>query len=613
MKLINKIFIAAVAIITIVAPGCNKKLEEKSYTVFSTDYFKTPEGLQAGIAALYSGLRWLFGPEGAVGMGVAGTDEWAMADQARAGAAGDMTAMGNYGLGPSTGALLTPWNRSFSNINQANGLIEFIPSVPISEETRNIALGEIRFLRALYYLNLVQYFGAVPVDFGAGELKFNQTPFQGFNRLPVDEVFAKDHQVIIDDLIFASQNLPTQRPAGAFRLSKAAAFHLLAKAYIHRGYSSAAQPNDFQNAYNAAIEVIDNQSTYGTALQEYYVDIHKPHNDYNSEILFSVERIPGNYGANEVPDPPNTIGGGKGVDAANDFNGNYQGIRSPTTASTTKPVSNRTTLYGRPIRRFCPTPWLYNTAFADKQNDSRYEGSFRTVYIASATDGGFTADVDTGFVMALTNRIADSLNGINGFPANGSYAGGRHKPYRVVAPREFYFISGSTNGAETETSFMYPSLSKYEDPDKDVPNSPGGRPFPVAKLGETYLLAAEAAFKLGNTTGAMNLINVLKRRAVNRPGLSTLEREARYNVIRLTSSSQVTLDFILDERTRELAGESTRWPDLAVRGKLIERAELHNSDVVGRIKPHHVLRPIPQGHLDRVAEENTAQYQNPGY
>ncbi len=600
MKLLNKFLVAASAVVVMMAPGCNKKLQEKPYTVFSTDYFKTPEGLQAGIASLYSGLRWLFGPEGAVGMGVAGTDEWGMADQARAGAAGDMTAMGNYGLGPSTGALLTPWNRSFSNINLANGLIDFAQEAAIGDAERNVALGEIRFLRALYYLNLVQYFGAVPVDMGAGDLQFNQTPFQGFNRLPINEVLVKDYEAIINDLIFASQNLPMQRPANAFRLSRAAAFHLLAKAYIHRGYSTAADANDFQNAYTAAIEVINNQAAYGTALQEYYSDIHKPHNDYNSEILFSVERIPGNYGANEVPDPPNTIGGGKGVDAANDFNGNYQGIRSPTTASTTKPVSNRTNLYGRPIRRFCPTPWAFHTAFADKYNDSRYEGSFRTVYIASATGGGFTEDVDTAFVMALTDHQADSMNAIP-------------KSYRVVAPREFYFISGNVNGAETETSFMYPSLSKYEDPDKDVPNSPGGRPFPVAKLGETYLLAAEAAMKTGNAAGAMDLINVLKQRAVNRPELSPAERTNRYNNIRLTSPDQVTLDFILEERTRELCGESTRWPDLAVRGKLIERVKLYNTDAAGAIKDHHVLRPIPQSHLDRVAEEGTNQYQNPGY
>jgi len=610
MKLSTKLFIGVCALTVLVAPGCSKRLEEKPYTVFSVDYFKTPTGFQNGINSLYSGMRFLFGPEGAIAMGVAGTDEWAMGDQARAGAAGDLTSFCNYTLDNTGGSILTPWNRSFNNINLANALVDFAPQIDIGDAARNVALGEIRFLRALYYLNLVQYFGAVPLDLGSGELKFNQIPFQGFNRLPVQEVFVKNYQAIIDDLIFASQNLPDQRPqppaAASFKLAKAAAFHLLAKAYLHRGYSSAAQPSDFQNAYTAAMEVINNQAKYAVALEPFYEDVHRPGNDYNKEILFAIERVPGNYAASEVPNPQG-ISGTKGMDASNDFCGDYTAVRAPLNTSGTAPVSTRTVQYGRPIRRFCPTPWLYHTAFADKVNDSRYEGSFRTVYIASTTGGGFTASVDTAFVMALTDRIADSLNGI--MPA-----GPRLKPYRVIAPREFYFVGGTTNGAATATANMYPSLKKYEDPQRGVANYPGARPFPVCKLGETYLLAAEAALQSGNTPEAMNLINVLKKRAAARAGLSQPAIDLRYDAIKLTAPSQVTVDFILDERTRELCGESMRWPDLAIRGKLIDRVKLYNTDAAANITPNkHELRPIPNEQLQRIIDPNKAQYQNPGY
>ncbi|MCG2614291.1 RagB/SusD family nutrient uptake outer membrane protein [Terrimonas sp. NA20] len=605
MKLSNKIFIAALAT-TMLTTGlsCKKKLEENPYTVFSVDYFKTPSGFQNGVNAIYSGMRFLYGPEGAVAMGVAGTDEWAMASETRRGAAGDLTSFCDYSLDNTGGSILTPWNRSFNNINLANALIEYAPEVQINDADKNVALGEIRFLRALYYLNLIQYFGAVPIDLGSGELKFNQSPFQGFNRLPTAEVFVKNYNTIIEDFTFATQNLPDRRPAGAFKLSKAAAFHFLAKAYLFRGYSAAKQQSDFANAYTAASEVINNQAKYGVALQQTYAEVHRPGNDYNSEILFSIERIPGNFAANEVGDPPNTIGGGKGVDAANDFCGDYTSVSAPLASSGTRPVNTRTVTYGRPIRRFCPTPWLYNTAFADKFNDSRYEGSFRTAYIASVTGGGFTADVDTGFVMALTNRIADSLNGI-------SPAGPRLKPYRVIAPREFYFVGGLLDAS---TQNMYPSLSKYEDPGRGLANNPGSRPFPAAKLSETYLLAAEAAMQNSNPTEAMNLINVLKQRAVRRPGLTPTQITDRYEAIRLTAASQVTLDFILDERTRELCGESVRWGDLAVRGKLIERVKLYNTDATAKITANkHELRPIPKEQLDRITDANKQQYQNPGY
>ncbi|HMT74067.1 MAG TPA: RagB/SusD family nutrient uptake outer membrane protein [Chitinophagaceae bacterium] len=603
---IYKLLIASLVLGMIVAPGCTKKLEENPYTVFSVDYFKTAGGFRSGVYSLYSGMRYLFGPEGAVAMGVAGTDEWAMGDQARAGAAGDLTTFCNYTLDNTGGSILTPWNRSFNNINLANALVEFASEVPIPDAEKAVLLGETRFLRGLYYLNLVQYFGAVPLDLGSGELKFNQTAFQGFNRLPLNEIFVKDYQAIIDDLIFATQNLPDKRPSGEFKLSKAAAFHLLAKAYLHRAYSAAKQTSDFQNAYNAAMTVVNDTAKYGCGLIPAYADVHKPGNDYNKEVLFSIERVPGNYAASEVPNPDG-ISGTKGMDASNDFNGNYTAIRAPLNTSSTTPVGTRTVQYGRPIRRFCPTPWLYNTAFADKFNDSRYEGSFRTVYISSQTGGGFTSGTDTAFMMALTNQIADSLNGI-------SPAGPRLKPYRVVAPREFYFVGGSIDGSQTATSNMYPCMSKYEDPARGVANYPGARPFPVCKFSETYLLAAEAAMQLGNLTGAMDLINVLKKRAAFRTGMSIAERDIRYDKIKLTAPAQVTLDLILDERTRELCGESTRWPDLAVRGKLIERVQLYNTDAATNIRANkHELRPIPKSQLDALTDADKAKYQNPGY
>lgn len=602
----KNIFNIIIPVVILIATGCNKKLEEQPFTVFSVDYYKTPAGFENGLYAMYSGLRFIHGPEGAVALGTVGTDEWTIAEQPRNGAGGtqDFLRMGNYTLDPATGSILTPWNRSFNLINMANALIEFAPEVSIPESSKNSLLGEIRFMRGLYYLNLVQYFGAVPLDLGNGDLKFNQNPFQGFNRKDTTALLAKNYEAMIEDFTFAIQNLPDQRPAGAFRIHKGAALHFLAKAHIHRAYSSAKQPDDFAKAYTAATEIINNLSRYGASLQTYFADVHRPRNDYNAEILFSVERIPGNFIANEISNPTGIGGNTKGVDAANDFCGDYTAVRAPLNSSATVPVSVRTILYGRPIRRVCPTPWLYNTAFADKHNDSRYEGSFRTVYMASVTGGGFTADVDTAFVMAKTNREADSLNGI--LPA-----GPRLKPYRVIAPREFYFSGGSIDPAVTRN--MYPSLSKYEDPDKIDPNNQGTRPYPLAKLSETYLLAAEAALGSGNATAALNLINTLKRRAVNRPDLSEAERIARYDIIKLNSASQVTLDVILDERTRELCGESTRWPDLAVRNKLVERVRAYNTDGAANIRDFHKLKPIPQSQLNNTVDENPSQYQNPGY
>jgi hypothetical protein len=224
----------------------------------------------------------------------------------------------------------------------ANALIEFAPEVNLPEARKREILGEIHFMRGLYYLNLVQYFGAVPVDLGSGELKFNQNPFQGFNRKDTAALLAKNYEVMIADFTLATQNLPDRRPTNAFRASKAVAFHMLAKAHVHRAYSSARQADDFSKAYTAATEILNNLSKYGAALQTFFADVHRPRNDYNAEILFSVERIPGNFIANEISNPTGIGGNTKGVDAANDFCGDYTQVRAPLNTSSTLPVSGCT-------------------------------------------------------------------------------------------------------------------------------------------------------------------------------------------------------------------------------------------------------------------------------
>jgi starch-binding outer membrane protein, SusD/RagB family len=74
---------------------------------------------------------------------------------------------------------------------------------------------------------------------------------------------------------------------------------------------------------------------------------------------------------------------------------------------------------------------------------------------------------------------------------------------------------------------------------------------------------------------------------------------------------QVTLDFILDERAREFAGEQMRWFDLKRTGKLLERVKAYNPDATG-IQPYHLVRPIPRAQLDAVSNRDVFT-QNPGY
>ena len=119
------------------------------------------------------------------------------------------------------------------------------------------------------------------------------------------------------------------------------------------------------------------------------------------------------------------------------------------------------------------------------------------------------------------------------------------------------------------------------------------------RLGDAYLLRAEARLQQDDTAGAAEDINVIRTRAAV-PG-----QEAAIQI----TPADVDLDFLLDERARELAGEGWRWWDLVRTGTLVERTRLHNPQAAN-IQDYHALRPIPQEQIDRT---QGGYPQNPGY
>ncbi len=602
-KIFSKTSATFIGCLLLLVSGCAKKLIEEPKTVFTIEYLKTSNGLQSGTVSLYSGMRYIYGPNGGLNTMNSGTDEWSLGDQ---GASSGLDC-GAYNLNSSNGDILTVWNRSFNNINLANGIIGFAPGVSMDASAKAKLIAEAHFFRGLYYFGLVQQFGAVPLDLGSGDTTFNQLPFQGFNRL-VPDLLKKNYQLIINDFAYASQNLPTTRPSnGGFYIYKAAAFHMLAKAYLFRGYNNTAkQSGDFKSAWDAAKYVIDNQTALGTSLLTDYGDVHKEGNDYNPEILYSVERIQGDPFDNEVNDVANEFSG-KANMSCNWFNSNYQNNVSINGAF----PCDRVLQYMRPLRQLAPNPWLIDSAFADKKNDSRYDNSFRTVWLATnnnaAASGVSTGD--TAYFLAPSKAYGDSLRTLG------------TKKYIILDPTQFYLVSRPAYQ-------LYPAIKKFDDNKRSVPNDASGRPYVVAKLSEVYLEAAEAAILDGRPGDALPLVLTLRQRAAYRVGLTSAvlaQRQAVMtnkntgtpNIPILTpyTAADMTVDFIMTERSRELCGESLRWADLACRNLLVEYVKNRNRNLVAapKLQAFHTLRPIPQSQLDASIISNPATYQNPGY
>lgn len=624
----HNLYILVMVTLLIISPGCNDLLNENPKTTFTTDYFKTAQGYQDGLNAAYSYLRFQYGSNPALGLNITGTDEFTFGPEPNYNPSGDNQPhklLGTYDVTPQAGYLGITFNRTFPVINTLNGLVAFASQVPtFTELQRNESLAQARYLRAHYYYLLVGQFGAVPLDLGSGELALNTLPFLGFNRGSAEDreqLLAKNYQVMIEDLTFATLNLPDRRNSNEFRLHKVVAFHLLAKVYLARSYSTIAQTNDAQNAYLAANEVITNLGKYGVALQTDFAEVFRQGNDYNSEILFAAERIPQEYVNNGYLNAnADGIGDGENM-ASNCFTCNYEQPVLQTPAGLDI-IDGRPFAFQRPLRKLTPTRWLTNVAFADKTNDSRYHNSFRTLWTA-ATQNASGSTAYNNFITMLTNNglaLGDTAFYLADTPAQAAAMGvsGTNpfgtKYYRVYSSDNWYsnqLYPGPP--APSNTILVYPSLKKFVDVQRASPNGSSGRPMPIFRLAETYLIAAEAAFKTGNTTEAANLINVIRRRAAYRPGLSPAELNTRRTNMEITAGD-VTLDFILDERARELAGEGMRWTDLALRGTdvFINRVNL-NQDANGKVQAKHRLRPIPQSQLDAINDTDKQKYQNPGY
>ena len=115
------------------------------------------------------------------------------------------------------------------------------------------------------------------------------------------------------------------------------------------------------------------------------------------------------------------------------------------------------------------------------------------------------------------------------------------------------------------------------------------------RLADTYLLKAEAEFKLGRSVDAANTLNIIRRRS---------------NASEITSA-QVSLDFILDERSRELFLEEHRRWTLLRNHKFLERTMAYNKNGGQNLSARDTIYPIPQSVID--ANLTKEMPQNPGY
>src|SRR5574344_3150835 len=508
--------------LTVASTSCSESfLDEENKASYTTDYFKTSQGIQDLATALYGNIRWHFGYEWAYGITLYGTDEftngadltsepWNTYDS-RLNSLNCTTANGAANNNcPGVSAL---WDQMYYGIASANEVIS--SAVYVSDESvRTKCEGEAYFLRGYNYYRLFAQYGGVVIQ---------TEPAQGvvrtFKRATAEETLNQ----VISDFEQAYAKLPIERWRGTGTWTKYTAAHFLAKALLYRQSERCSDWNskysvktDLDSVVNLCDEVItacplaaDYSSLYA------YWSGTDCKNEGLSEILMAAEHnadtsTKGRYG-----------------------NRTYAYF-TPQFSNFSASWVQRGQYIGLDFQRCRPTEYAYSVF--DNVNDARMWKTFKTIY-------GLNNMTTTAAKVVATNKIQQSqvptlgdygilfiLNKKSDTrfdkDAYGSFGRGGvahtfiNPETGKWVPNVFplyqngkYMMDQFGVSGSSATSNTYCGINKTEAGTRTAETGDGTRDVIMARSGETYLIKAEAQVRLGNYQDAIVTVNKLRARA----------------------------------------------------------------------------------------------------
>lgn len=629
--------------------SCEKYLEEKYYSGSSIELqVSTASGFENLISACYVPNKVWYGKEYGWDLTTVGTDCWTFA-----GDADDMQNLAKFTSNFNNswpGRLALVWTEFYKAINTCNTALKYLPDAAISDELKVIREGEVRFLRALYYWHIVETWGEVafynePID--KPELEMHRT------ELPVF------YTQIFEDLDIAVNNLPETVSSSDYgRVTKWAALALRARANLYwaaeymsgncyngQTYAAINGANHYQKAIDDAQTVIN--SGY-FELYDNYSDIWEMDNnasaDVNTENIWAINYSytdyaivnldPDEYDYLNSTDPKPLSEREGGCHGHLMFGMRWFAVGGASTVVMVKDDDNgiTDTEPTRPFCRYMPTKFLID--LFDAEVDGRWYGTFNTVFYANNPD---TSQYPTwGETETLGNDVEETIPaemvgkyiltlGDTAFrmfkeplPLDSYYKRGvaipwyiyKDGPYYCLDISQMYEEDGTVKQAETNQRRSYFDMSKWYDytrshngENQDILGSQRGkRDFIVFRLPEMYYIIAEASLGMGNAQQAYdNLLTLANKRALNGNGAAMLQAYG------INAAGDINIDWLLDDKAREFAGEQHRWFDLKRTGKTLERIRANNPDAAPNILAKHLVRPIPQIELDAIQNSDDFQ------
>jgi hypothetical protein len=531
--------------------------------------YNTLAGIKQGMTGLHFSVRqrWYYGTDQDAGAIIKGLGS----DIAYHGEDPNSTRfMCNYVnyVTSTNGYLMNFWTWNYELIQRANVLIEGINKSDINiwsnEAQKNAYLGEAMFFRAFAYRILVSTYGDVPLV-----TEVIKSAKVDFVRTPKAEVYTQMEA----DLSFAAANLPVPgKEEAPGRVTQGAAWHMLSDVYLTEGKN--------QLAVDAATQVITGYkyalmtSRFGDRQNvvfgkgDVYYDLFAYGNQnlaINTESIWVIQIEP-------------LITGGGSVEGNRTFGPAYFRIGNTPDGKVAfrgELVAGVYTGYSDTLGR--PVSWVHPTNYA--------------AYDIWRSD--WRNDIRNAEYNIKRNFYYDN-------PASTF----NKKKINLKVDYASAYAAGTRDAMRDSTQYIYPYWMKFADPCHyftDPARSGGGsdnKDRYAIRLAETLLLRAEAYVNMGKPDLAANDINLIRNRAKATP----------------VTADKVNLDYILDERARELYGEEWRHFTLRRMGKLVERVKKYNNNPKNpglNIQDYHALWPIPQNQID--LNIGNKWIQNPGY
>lgn len=500
----RRALVTAPAVLALAAfPGCTDLTETPVDALTPATTFRTPSEIQAGLTSVYAALR---GPNWAYyNLNEVTTDAQVVPTRGSDwGDNGRWLELHRQGWTPNSGSALddmnSAWGSAYTGIARANLVINAIRDNNVTGQDGVVA--ELRFLRAWYYYQLMDFFGGVPI--------VTTTDIQPRARATRAEVFA----FVEKELTEARAALP-ETPAQPGRVTRWSADALLANLYLNaREFTGTPTPTGVTPGapkWNEAITAAERVINSGRfSLASNFLSVFAPDNDENPEHIFVTKHVAQAGLGMQVP--------------------------------------------MRALHYNSVNPGAWNGWAATAETYNKFDA-------ADARRSAILQGPQTSFVTGapITER--------NGTPLNFTVNIGN--------------VAAATEGEGTRVVKYRPAVVA---PDGNHPND-----LVWLRLGEMYMIRAEARFRLGNTAGALADLNLLRARAFNpaRP---------------LTTLDETTL---LNERLFEFIGEGKRRQDLVRFGRYTQATQFKPT----ASPPYKVLFPIPQLQI----QTNPLLTQNPGY